>query len=81
MNAQAFSPFISQHFTPSVETAEDVFAVGDVVSLIIGGPPMVVIAACQECGDIDVRFTDSNGDVLSDVLPQEALVHWDDDDE
>ena len=54
----------------------DTFTIGDVVSLIVGGPDMVVISVC-ECGTVEVAWADSDGDVMVDVFPEEALVHVD----
>ncbi len=50
------------------------FNVGDIVSLIIGGPDMVVIGVC-ECSTVEVAWADSNGDVQVDVFPVEALIY------
>lgn len=51
----------------------DDFTVGDVVSLIVGGPDMVVLDVC-ECGSIEVAWATSDGDVMRDAFPEEALV-------
>ena len=56
---------------------EDTFEIGDIVSLVVGGPDMVVISAC-ECGTVEVAWADSDGDVAVDVFPEEALVPIDD---
>lgn len=63
-------------YTVSAEdtTAGDEFDIGDIVSLIVGGPDMVVISVC-ECGSVEVAWADSAGDVTVDVFPEEALVH------
>lgn len=52
----------------------DTFDIGDVVSLIVGGPAMVVISVC-ECSTVEVAWSDSDGDVCVDVFPEEALVY------
>ena len=46
---------------------------GDIVELVTGGPPMVVLDYCEHCGDVDVAYTTPKGkvDVLS--LPAIAL--------
>lgn len=49
------------------------FEIGEVVSLIVGGPDMVVISAC-EFDTVEVAWADSDGDVNIDVFPVEALV-------
>ena len=50
------------------------FEVGDVVSLIVGGPDMVVISIAEsDC--LEVAWADSDGDVNVDVFPAEALCH------
>jgi len=50
------------------------FAVGDIVSLIVGGPDMVVISVC-ECSTVEVAWATTSGDVMVDVFPEEALVY------
>lgn len=52
------------------------FAIGDIVSLIVGGPHMVVISTC-ECGTAEVAWAKVDGDVMVDVFPEEALVYVD----
>jgi uncharacterized protein YodC (DUF2158 family) len=56
---------------------DDSFDIGDIVSLIVGGPDMVVISVC-ECGTVEVAWSDSDGDVCVDAFPVEALVNPDD---
>lgn len=55
----------------------DTYDVGDVVRLIVGGPDMVVLGYCEECGDVDVAWGTSDFDVMRDTFPEEALVHAD----
>lgn len=50
------------------------FEIGDVVSLIVGGPVMVVISIA-DCDCLEVAWADSDGDVNVDVFPVEALCH------
>ncbi|MER9188661.1 DUF2158 domain-containing protein [Mesorhizobium australicum] len=75
MNAQAFSPWISQPFTPAVEAAEDVFDVGDVVALVSGGPPLTVLSVCEECGDVEVAWFGPGSSLSIQTLPEDALIH------
>lgn len=56
------------------DAISDDFEIGDVVSLIVGGPDMVVYSMC-ECGTVEVAWADSDGDIQVDVFPEEALVH------
>lgn len=49
------------------------FNIGDVVSLIVGGPDMVVLDVC-ECGNVEVAWATSDGDVMRDAFPEEALI-------
>ncbi|TGP65437.1 DUF2158 domain-containing protein [Mesorhizobium sp. M2D.F.Ca.ET.225.01.1.1] len=70
MNAS--SPWFNA--TPIPET-DDAFEVGDIVNLIVGGPDMVVTGVCDECGDITVHWIKIDGDVMSDVFPEEALAY------
>ncbi|ESX78486.1 DUF2158 domain-containing protein [Mesorhizobium sp. LSHC414A00] len=75
MNAQAFSPYISQPFTypPTEEVTDGIFDVGDIVVLVSGGPPLTVLSVC-ECGSVEVAWFD--GSSLSiQTLPEEALIH------
>lgn len=70
----AFSAFMNGFET--VDAEDDIgheFDIGDVVSLIVGGPDMVVISTCER-GCVEVAWADSDGDVNIDVFPEEALV-------
>ncbi|MER9310085.1 YodC family protein [Mesorhizobium australicum] len=77
MNAQAFSPWISQPFTypPTEEVTDDVFAVGDVVALVSGGPPLTVLSVCEECGDVEAAWFGPGSSLSIQTLPEEALIH------
>lgn len=75
MNAHADSPWLNATPTPE----RDDFMPGDIVQLLTGSPLMIVLDACGECGEVDVAFYDSELHILA--LPEEALVHWDGDDE
>lgn len=56
-----------------VEWETDGFIVGDVVTLISGGPALTVLNVC-ECGTVEVAWFD--GASLSvQFLPEEALVY------
>lgn len=57
----------------------DEYLPGDIVQLLTGSPLMTVLDACDECGEVDVIFYDSELHILT--LPEEALVHWDGDDD
>jgi uncharacterized protein YodC (DUF2158 family) len=59
--------------------ADEGFHLGDIVQLLTGSPLMTVLDACDECGEVDVAFYDSELHILT--LPEEAIVHWDGDDE
>ncbi|RUW55064.1 DUF2158 domain-containing protein [Mesorhizobium sp. M1A.F.Ca.ET.072.01.1.1] len=72
----AFSPWFNG--TPIPET-DDAFEVGDIVTLISGGPPLTVLNAC-DCGTVEVAWFDGSSLSVQD-LPEEALVHWVDPDE
>lgn len=80
MNAHTFSDSPWFNGVPLPET-DDEYWPGDIVTLVVGGPHMVVIAACPDCGDVEVRYVDSNGDIHSDVVPEAALVPWDGEDD
>ena len=55
-------------------TEDESFAIGDVVNLIVGdGPDMVVISTC-ECGTVEVAWIQPDGTVMVDVFPEEVLV-------
>lgn len=64
----------SPWFMADMAMEDDEFDIGDVVSLIVGGPDMVVISVC-ECGTVEVAWADSAGDVTVDVFPEAALIH------
>jgi len=60
--------------TGLADTDDDSFAIGDVVNLIVGdGPDMVVISTC-ECGSVEVAWIQPDGAVMIDVFPEEVLV-------
>lgn len=46
---------------------------GDIVELVSGGPPMTVLGACHECGEVDVAYATPNGKVVLLSLPAIAL--------
>ena len=50
------------------------FEPGDIVSLLVGGPDLVVLSYCDECGDVAVAWIDSDGDVQTEVFPEEVLI-------
>ena len=51
----------------------NVIGVGDVVSLLVGGPDMVVLDICEDCGSVDVAwFDEASLEIAS--LPGYALV-------
>lgn len=62
-----------KHYTYEAELG-NAYETGDVVSLIVGGPHMVVISTC-ECSTVEVAWVTTSGDVMVDVFPEEALVH------
>ena len=59
---------------PTDAATEETLQIGDVTSLIIGGPEMVVIDTCAECGMVDVAWIDSDGDVAIERFAEEVLV-------
>ncbi len=65
---------VRDHYGLPPLPADPDFEIGDVVSLIVGGPDMVIIGLC-ECGTVEVAWADSEGDVCVDVFPEEALYH------
>lgn len=49
------------------------YETGDVVELLVGGPDMVVLDVCADCGNVDVAWF--NGEELETAtLPFEVLV-------
>lgn len=64
---------VSLSFEPLTIADDLPIEIGDIVSLVVGGPDMVVISTC-ECGTVEVAWVDSDGDVVTDVFPEEALV-------
>ncbi|MGX9144992.1 YodC family protein [Mesorhizobium sp. 128a] len=79
MNAHSYggdSPWFNG--VPLPET-EDTFAVGDLVTLLSGGPALTVIHVC-DCGTVEVAWFDGASLSVQD-LPEEALVYWADDDD
>ena len=66
------APYCQDYSRPA-ELTDDTFEVGDVVSLLVGGPDMVVLSSC-ECGMVEVAWAKMDGDVMVDTFPEEALV-------
>ncbi|QKC99193.1 hypothetical protein EB231_34965 [Mesorhizobium sp. NZP2298] len=63
---------------PAAPTAWHDYSIGDHVELTTGGPTMVVLDVCGECGDIDVAWF--NGTTMEIVtLPSVAVWHAYDD--
>lgn len=53
-------------------TPDPTFEIGDIVTLLTGGPHMTVLGVCDDCGNTDVAWFD--GDSLEIVtLPEVAL--------
>lgn len=52
----------------------DAFVEGELVMLKSGGPVMTVLGTCEDCGEIDVAYGNSQGDVDILGMPAEALV-------
>lgn len=48
-------------------------APGDLVELKSGGAALTVLDFCAECGEVDVAYTDSDGDIDILTLPSAAL--------
>ncbi len=62
--------------TPAfIVTGFDLAAIepGDQVELKSGGLPLTVLSYCSTCGDVDVAYTDSEGDIDILTLPAAAL--------
>ncbi|MDX8495871.1 DUF2158 domain-containing protein [Mesorhizobium sp. VK22B] len=70
----AHSPWFNA--TPIPETEDD-FEVGDVVTLVSGGPALTVLHVCGECGTVEVAWFDGASLSVQD-LPEDALVRFDD---
>jgi uncharacterized protein YodC (DUF2158 family) len=56
-----------------VRVASIIFATGEQVELKSGGLPLTVLSFCAACGDVDVAYTDSEGDIEILTLPADAL--------
>jgi hypothetical protein len=50
------------------------FVEGEQVMIKSGGPVMTVVGTCDDCGEIDVAYGTSDGDIDIIGLPPEALV-------
>ena len=57
-----------------IDSIDPDFTIGDVVSLIVGGPDMVVVDVCEDCGSIEVVWVQPDGFVMRDAFPEEALI-------
>jgi len=50
------------------------FATDQVVQLIIGGPPLLVVDVCGDCGEVETVYVDSVGDLIFNSFSSESLV-------
>lgn len=51
----------------------DLPPIGGLVRLKSGSPDLTVTGTCEECGDVDVAYSDGV-DIILDTLPAAALV-------
>jgi uncharacterized protein YodC (DUF2158 family) len=59
--------------TPVINAAAGLYQPGDIVEIVTGGPHMVVIDVCTDCGEVEAAYTDSDGDVVFNTFPAIAL--------
>lgn len=60
-------------FPPRGRFANPAYQPGDVVELIVGSPHMVVLGICDDCGEVEAAYTDSDGDVIINTFPAVVL--------
>ncbi|MBZ9943454.1 DUF2158 domain-containing protein [Mesorhizobium sp. BR1-1-13] len=77
MNAHVDSPWFNA--TP-IPDPDDIFFVGDIVTLLTGSPLMTVLSVCEH-GCVEVAWYDDHKGMNIDAYPEEALVHWDGEDD
>jgi len=61
------------HNDSPISDTYNTFIEGQIVKLVIGGPNMVVLDVCNDCGDVDVAWVDPEGDISFGVFPDAAL--------
>jgi len=63
---------------PTIETNSpdhySTFVTDQVVKLIIGGPPLLVVDVCDDCGEVETVYVDSLGDLIFNSFSPESLV-------
>lgn len=52
----------------------DIFVPGEIVTLPIGGPALLVVDVCEDCGEVETVHVDSDNDLAFNQWPPEALV-------
>jgi hypothetical protein len=52
----------------------DVFVEGEIVMLPIGGPALMVVETCDDCGEVETVYADSNNDLVFNQWPAGVLL-------
>lgn len=60
-------------YSTATLTAHGTYEPGDIVELVTGSPHMVVVDVCEDCGEIETAYTDSDGDIVFNSFPAIAL--------
>lgn len=59
--------------TVATLTAHGQYEPGDIVELVVGSPHLVVLGICDDCGDVDTAYTDSEGNIQINAFPAICL--------
>lgn len=61
------------HNASPISDTYNTFVEGQVVKLVLGGPDLVVIDVCDDCGEVEVAWIDSDQDISFGSFPTDAL--------
>jgi hypothetical protein len=57
----------------SFTAGDGAFHPGDIVALVTGGPDMVVVSVCDDCGEVETVHTNSDDDIEFNTFPAVVL--------
>lgn len=52
----------------------EAFVEGEIVTLPIGGPALMVVETCDDCGEVETVHVDSDGDLSFNQWPAGVLM-------
>lgn len=58
---------------PVIHAGPGQYEPGDIVVLITGSRSLTVVDVCGDCGNVEIAYTDSQGDIVFETLPAICL--------